>query len=106
MIVSENLAVSNMMKNHNLAKVISDCGWYELTRQLAYKAEWNKRKYIKIDRYFASSQTCNICGYVNKDTKDLSVREWICSKCGTKHDRDINAAINILNEGLRLLAVV
>lgn len=105
-IVSENLAVSNMMKNHNLAKVISDCGWYELTRQLAYKAEWNKRKYIKIDRYFASSQTCNICGYVNKDTKDLSVREWICSKCGTKHDRDINAAINILNEGLRLLAVV
>lgn len=102
-IVSEDLAVSNMVKNHNLAKAISDCGWYELTRQLTYKAEWNGRTYIKIGRYVPSSQTCNICGYVNKDTKDLSVREWICHECGTKHDRDINAAINILNEGLRLL---
>lgn len=102
-IISEDLAVSNMVKNHNLAKAISDCGWYELTRQLTYKAEWNKRTYIKIGRYVPSSQTCNICGYVNKDTKDLSVREWICPECGTKHDRDINAAINILNEGLRLL---
>lgn len=104
-IVSEDLAVSNMVKNHNLAKAISDCGWYELTRQLAYKAEWNGRTYIKIGRYVPSSQTCNVCGYVNKDTKDLSVREWICSQCGTIHDRDINAAINILNEGLRLLDV-
>lgn len=104
-IVSEDLAVSNMVKNHNLAKAISDCGWYELTRQLTYKAEWNNRQYIKIDRYFASSQTCNCCGYINKDTKDLSVREWICPECGTVHDRDVNAAINILNEGLRMLEV-
>lgn len=102
-IVSEDLAVSNMVKNHNLAKAITDCGWYELTRQLTYKAEWNGRTYIKIGRYVPSSQLCNICGYVNKNTKDLSVREWICPKCGTKHDRDINAAKNILNEGLRLL---
>lgn len=102
-IVSEDLAVSNMVKNHNLAKAISDCGWHELTRQLTYKAEWNGRTYIKIGRYVPSSQTCNICGYVNKDIKDLSVREWICPECGTKHDRDINAAINILNEGLRPL---
>ena len=102
-IVSEDLAVSNMVKNHNLAKAITDCGWYELTRQLTYKAEWNGRTYIKIGRYVPSSQTCNVCGYVNKDTKDLSVREWICLECGTKHDRDINAAINILNEGLRML---
>lgn len=102
-IVSEDLSVSNMVKNHNLAKAISDCGWYELTRQLTYKADWNGRTYIKIGRYVPSSQTCNVCGYVNKDTKDLSVREWICPKCGIKHDRDINAAINILNEGLRLL---
>lgn len=104
-IVSEDLAVSNMVKNHNLAKAITDCGWYELTRQLSYKAEWNNRTYIKIGRYVPSSQTCNCCGYINKDTKDLSVREWICPQCGTVHDRDINAAKNILNEGLRMLQV-
>ena len=92
-----------MVKNHNLAKSILDCSWYELTRQLEYKAEWNGRKYVKIDTYFPSSQTCNVCGYKNSDTKDLSVREWDCPKCHTHHDRDVNAAINILNEGLRLI---
>lgn len=102
-IVSEDLAVKNMVQNHNLAKAISDCGWYELTRQLGYKSDWNNRQYIKIGRFTKSSQPCNVCGYVNTDTKDLSVREWTCPVCGTKHDRDINAAINILNEGLRLL---
>ena len=104
-IVSENLAVSNMVKNHHLAKAIIDCGWYELTRQLEYKAEWNNRQYIKIDRFYASSQTCNCCGYVNSETKDLSVREWKCPECGTIHDRDVNAAKNILNEGLRILKI-
>lgn len=104
-IVSENLAVSNMVKNHNLAKAISDCGWYELTRQIGYKSDWNNRQYIKIGRFTKSSQPCHVCGYVNSDTKDLSVREWTCTQCGTVHDRDINAAINILNEGLRLLNV-
>ena len=103
-IVSEDLAVSNMVKNHNLAKSIADCGWYELTRILAYKAEWNGCVYIKIDRYVPSSQTCNICGYINKNTKDLSVREWACPECRTLHDRDINAAINILNEGIKILS--
>lgn len=103
LIVSEDLAISNMVKNHNLAKAISDCGWYELTRQISYKSEWNNRQYIKIGGFTKSSQPCNVCGYINTDTKDLSVREWICPQCGTKHDRDINAAINILNEGLRLL---
>ena len=102
-IISENLTASNMMKNHNLAKAISDCGWYELTRQLTYKADWNNRQYIKIGRFVPSSQTCSVCGHINIETKDLSVRQWICPQCGTKHDRDINAAINILNEGLRIL---
>ena len=103
LIVSENLKVSNMVKNHNLAKSISDCSWYELTRQLEYKAEWNDREYVKIDTYFPSSQLCSKCGYQNTGTKDLSVREWTCPCCGTKHDRDVNAAINILNKGLRMI---
>ena len=102
-IVSEDLAVKNMVKNHNLAKSISDCGWYELTRQLDYKSDWNNRNYIKIGRFTKSSQPCNVCGYINPETKDLSVREWTCPQCGTVHDRDVNAAINILNEGLRIL---
>lgn len=92
-----------MVKNHKLAKAIMDCSWYELTRQLQYKAEWNERKYIKIDRYFPSSQTCNCCGYVNKETKNLSVRDWVCPKCGAIHDRDTNAAINILHKGLEAI---
>ena len=103
-IVSENLQIKNMVKNHHLAKYISDASWYELTRQLEYKAKWNGRKYIKIDTFYASSQLCSVCGHQNPDIKDLSVRTWICPKCGAEHDRDINAAKNILTEGLRQIA--
>ena len=103
-IVSEDLQIKNMVKNHHLAKSIMDVSWYELTRQLGYKAEWNGRQYIKIDTFYAGSQICSACGYQNTDIKDLSVREWICPKCRAKHDRDINAAKNILAEGLRQIA--
>ena len=96
----EDLNVKGMMKNHNLAKSISDVSWGSFITMLTYKADWNGKKVIKIDRYFPSSQTCNVCGNVNKQTKDLSVREWECPVCHTHHNRDVNAAINILNLGL------
>ena len=100
----EDLKVKNMVKNHKLAKSISDVSWSEFVRQLQYKVEWQHKIIQKIDTYFPSSQLCSDCGYKFTGTKDLSVREWTCPQCGTRHDRDVNASINILNEGLRLLS--
>ena len=99
-IISEDLQISNMVKNHNLAKAIQDVSWSEFTRQLQYKAEWNNRIYHKINPWFASSQLCNVCGYQNKEVKCLSIREWVCPECGAIHQRDENASKNILRQGL------
>jgi putative transposase len=100
-IVIEDLNVSGMLKNHHLAKSIQELSLYRFKEMLRYKANWYGNHIVEIDRFFPSSKLCSVCG--NKNTKlRLKDREWICSECGTKHDRDFNAAINILNEGKRL----
>ena len=96
----EDLNVKGMMKNHCLAKSISDASWGTFIALLTYKAEWNDKTVVKIGRFESSSQTCSVCGHINKQTKDLSVRDWECPSCHARHDRDINAAINILRVGV------
>ena len=99
-----DLAVKNLVRNHCLAQAIHDAGWGEIRRQLAYKAERHGRSLVVVGRFYASSQTCHACGYKHTAVKDLKVREWDCPVCGAHHDRDINAAVNIRQEGLRILA--
>ena len=96
----EDLAVKEMLQQNKLiAKLASNLGWRNFLTMLEYKSGWNERQFIKVDRWFASSKTCSACGSINKELK-LSQRSWVCS-CGAKHDRDHNAAKNILREGLK-----
>jgi len=102
-IILEDLNIKGMIKNHKLAKHISDVSWSKFIELLTYKAEWNDKQIVKIDRFFPSSKTCNCCGYINQNLK-LDMREWTCPSCNTKLDRDLNASKNILNEGYKLIS--
>lgn len=102
-VVIENLNVKGMIKNHKLAKAIGDASWHELTRQLEYKSEWNKRDFVKIGRWFPSSKTCNVCNFIKQDLT-LKDRKWTCPQCNSVLDRDLNASQNILKQGLKILS--
>ena len=99
----EDLDMKAMSQSLNFGKSVMDNGWGMFTAFLKYKLEEQGKRLVKVDRFFASSQICNICGYKNPETKNLAVRAWDCPQCGKHHDRDVNAAINIRNEGMRLV---
>ena len=92
-----------MSRSLNFGKSVLDNGWGIFTTFLRYKLEEQGKKLVRVDGFFASSQTCSVCGCKNAKTKNLAIREWDCPQCGTHHDRDVNAAVNIRNEGMRLV---
>ena len=98
MVCVESLAVKHLLQNHHLAKSIADVGWGELIRMLSYKAAWYGRTVVAIDQFFPSSKRCSVCDYL-LDELDLDVRQWTCPQCGSVHDRDTNAALNVKAEG-------
>lgn len=100
----ETLSVKGMVRNHHLAKSVSDASMSAFLTRLETKCRNNGKVFVKVDRWFASSQTCSVCGYVNKEIKDLKIREWECPRCHTMHMRDANASLNIAREGYRLIA--
>ena len=101
-IVCEDLDVKSMYKDHNIAKGLNSNPLGEIIRVLKYKALWNNKKLIQIDRYYPSSQECSVCGFQNKELKNLSIRKYECPMCHTNHDRDFNASVNIMFEGLKI----
>ena len=102
-IVLEDLNIKQMEQDSRLSRLIVDASWSKFVSMLEYKGNWYGRDIIKVPTYYPSSQLCSCCGYQNKEIKDLSIREWVCPKCGVTHSRDHNASINILNKGLDIL---
>jgi len=106
-IIIEDLDVAGMIADSpqgGCAKAVADAGWSEFRSMLEYKCRWYGRKLVVVDRYFPSSRLCGTCGAVNRDVKDVKIRQWTCPVCGAVHDRDVNAAQNLLREGTRILA--
>ena len=104
-IISEDLKIKEMIESstNKLSKYLTSSSLSEIVRKLEYKSKWYGRIYLKVNMYYPSSQRCNLCGSINKEVKDLNVRYWECPECGTNHDRDINASLNILEKGLELI---
>ena len=101
-IVMEDLNIKGMYQLHSIAKSLTNIPLAEIKRVLEYKCKWQNKKLLTINRFYPSSQVCSVCGYQNKEVKDLAIRSWECSKCGSLHDRDVNASVNIMFEGLKM----